>query len=193
MEIPKAEVDVLKCAEEVKAYIQREKFNLIDSDKTAIEAWPAPDDPSTPELCRFRDQHEDLFAYISTLEVADDGTGYPFELANEFKSVVAAIEREVNSDHRFWEELREEVIPLYGKMRVTREKDGSMSFKEIDDGRDSHWSKRWKSAELFYDPIPEGVKTTMKYKNYRTGEMKAGSEKTISDKVIPAGFVIRIK
>lgn len=193
MEVPRPDVDVVKCAEEVKTYLRRERFNLVDSDKRDIEALPSPDDPSMPELCKFRGQHEELFAYISTLEVADDGKGYPFELAEEFRTVVAAIEREVNSDHAFWDELRQEIIPLYGKIRVTREKDGSMTFKELDDPMASYWNQRWRSSEIFYDPIPQGVETTMQYKNHMTGEVKKGTKKVISKKVVPAGFVIRIK
>ena len=189
---PKPDVDVEKCAGEVKAYLDREKYNLIDSDSTGIEAWPRPDDPEMPEMGRLREQHEEFFAFAAGLEIDDDGKGCPTELREEFQSVVKRIKEAVNSDMGFWARLREEVIPLYGKVRFTRHKDGKTTFTNLDDGKKSPWSKRWKSIDLFYDPFGMGVKVDMKYKNLRTGEVKEGSEKQITDRSIPAGFVIRV-
>ena len=188
----KPDVDIEKCAAEVKAYLNREKYNLIDSDSTGIEAWPRPDDPDMPETCKFRDQHEELFSYISTLEIDDDGKGYPTELADEFRAVVKRVKEAVNSDGEFWAKLREEVIPLYGKVRFTRQKDGKMTFTNLDDGKKSPWNNRWKSIDFFYDPFGMGLKVDMKYKDARTGKVKEGSEKQITDRSIPAGFVIRV-
>lgn len=185
---PKPDVDATKCAEEVKAWLNREKYNLVDSDKALVEGWPEPDDPETPELSKFRTQHEDMFAYIAGMEIDDDGTGYPHDLTDSFKSVIAEIEDKVNSDAGFWEALREVVLPLYGKISFSRKKDGGVDFKETPS---KDWEKRWKKVSLFYDPFASRVVTTLRYKNNKTGEFKEG-QKTVSDREIPAGFVIKV-
>lgn len=185
---PKPEVDVTKCAEEVKAWLRREKYNLIDTDKVLVEGWPDPDDPDTPELSKFRTQHEDMFAYISGMEIDDDGKNYPHDMANEFKAVIASVENAVNSDSAFWSALRDEVLPLYGKISFLRKKDGGVDFKETPS---KEWEKRWQKVSLFYDPLASRVVTTLRYKDKKTGEFKEG-QKTVSDREIPAGFVIKV-
>lgn len=53
-----------------------------------------------------------------------------------------------------------------------------------------NWQERWKTVEMFYDPIPMGVKTDKILRDPETNEEVR--RESVSERVMPAGFVIKV-
>jgi hypothetical protein len=167
-------VDTKKSAEEVKAYIDREKMNFIDYGSAVIQMYPHPRDEieSMPELCAFAAQWEEMFNYADGV-TGRDGENFPHESAKIFDDAVQAIALAVNTDREFWDKIREEVIPLY---------DRHPSYDQ--------WKERWSSVKMNYDPVPINVRVTRKES---TKEGQTVKSEVVTDRNVPAGFVVDVQ
>jgi hypothetical protein len=166
------EIDVVKAAGEVKAYLDRKKFDLVDWTYTAMECYPDPHDPDTPELAKFAAMWEEFFDYADGLQIDNDGKGFPNEIAKRYEDLQKTVEDAVNADGDYWSRIRDEVLPLY--VQPKSEKLAS-------------WRERWKSISLFYDPIGLEVTTT---RVLNTGLDR--KRELVRKTNLPPGFVIKV-
>ncbi len=171
----KPEINLEAASIEVKNHLDDKKMNLIDYGYSRIELWfdqKDLDGGKFPEIAKFTAHWKALFDYSD--RITDDvGGGFPNDEFVALETDLKKIEDMVNNDAAYWTKLREEVIPLYDK---------SPNYEQ--------WKKRWKSVELFYDPVGLDVTTTEIFTNKVTGEKTRGAE--ISRRNIPEGIVIRV-
>jgi len=166
--------DMKKMAAEIKKYIESKKFDLVDYSYVEIECYPPQDEKDFPETTKFSAQwqkfHDDCDAALNDVSEEPGEISYKEVLAKyspellrgleEYDKATNAVAEIVNSDHEFWNKIRDIVLPLYEK---------SPYYKEWKD-------KRWRTISLSYDPIPLEVKTTQMWTNPRTGERIRGDE-----------------
>jgi hypothetical protein len=173
MKEPKPKVDVKKAAEECKKYLDFKKLDLVDFGLANIECYVPPKDDDYPELKEFAKQWKSFFNYAETLVIGDRGEGFPNDLAKEFEDKNMEIEKLVNSDSKYWDNIRSTIIPLYERSPVF-----------------SDWQKRWNSIMFFYDPIEMNAKVEKAHKDPETGEVV--KTEVVSETLYPESFVIRI-
>lgn len=181
------QIDVEKCGTEIKNFLHKKKFDMIDYSYVDIEAYPSPDDPDYPELAKFAAAQKDFYVEYEkcivdlpeTEEVnslKDVMDRLPDNLGQELKQyddLMAQVEAAVNNDKEFWGELRKVILPLYER---------SPHFEA--------WQQRWQKIELSYDPIGLDVVTTQMWTNPETGERIRGD--VLRKTEYPAGFVVKI-
>lgn len=175
-----------KMADEIKEFVDKKKFDMIDYSLVNIEAYP-PNSDEYPETKKFSDQWAAFFeeAEKALADTEDEPGKITFsavlekhspELAKslaEFDNATAAVAAAVNSDSVFWEKLRGTVLPLYEK---------STYYEQ--------WKERWRSISIAYDPTPLQVVTTQMYTNKKTGERIRGDVLRTTE--YPAGFTVKI-
>lgn len=187
MNLTKPTVDIEKVATEIKKFMDVKKFDSVDYSYTNIEVYPPPESDDYPEIKLFSKIWSDFFkeadkvlmdsaeepGNVTFKEVLDK---YSPELAtalNDLDEITAKVAEAVNSDRKFWDNLREIVLPLYERNAYYED-----------------WKKRWNSIALAYDPTPLEAKTTQMWTNKETGERIRGD--VVSSTVYPAGFVVKI-
>lgn len=179
-------VDTQKMAEEIKKFIQAKKFDCVDYGYTQIEIYP-PNSEDYPETRKFSAQWAEFFdnaekaLALCTEEPGEITFGevlakYSPNMDGDleaFDEQTAAVASAVNSDAKFWEDLRGVVLPLYEK---------SPYYDE--------WKTRWKSVSISYDPTSLDVVTTQMWTNKKTGERTRGEKIRATE--YPAGFIVKI-
>ena len=166
------DVDIVKVAENVKAYINRDKLNQVDYDYKNIEMYPSPEDEELKEIAQFSAQFSAVFDFADSI-TGKKGENFPDGLVKQFEEKIAEIAGLVNDDKAFWEELRAEVVPLYER---------SEEYE--------YWKTRWKSISLFYDPVGMDVVVTKRFTNAETG--KVVKREPISKRSLPSGLAIKV-
>lgn len=173
------EVDVKAVAEDLKRFISDNKMDWIDSKNTRIEAYPNENDERYPVMGDFSKKWGELFDYADTV-TQDDGAGFPHDLVEAYEDILSKVVKEVNSDTEFWDEIRNEVLPLYEPMPGAEMTPSHVA-----------WKKRWKSvSKFFYDPIPIDVSSSKIMRRQSDGAEV--SRELIRSRTIPAGFVVNI-
>jgi len=194
-------IDINATAEELKKFIDVNKFNLIDFGIEDLQCYPPPDDSKDyPHFKKLSSLYAEMQPEIDKVieaipdedlptEADDEEEGgqkqrlanalreYAPELAQKVDSIEQSLEEivaSINADDAFWMKIREQVIPIYEKSPVYEE-----------------WKNRWRRiAEIVYDSCPLTAQTTVIWNNPETGERKRGD--TISNNTQPAGFIVAI-
>lgn len=185
-------VDVVAAAEEVKALLDKNKFELVDWGYDEVECYPGPSDDAYPVLKSFAKMWEEFFEHADK-QTRDDGSGFPDEIAKRYESMLAKVEARVNDDEDFWAKIREVIIPLYDVPQAAIDNAPDQDArKRVEEKRAglSKWKNRWKTVKLFYDPVGVDVQTTQLWRNKVTGDLKRGE--VIRQRSLPPGFVVRV-
>lgn len=185
----KPNINAEKCAEEIKSFIEKKKFDCVDYSYINIEIYP-PDSEDYPEIRKFSNQWKKFLdeadSAVDTQQIdeepgqisyADLLKKYSPEVAPalaEFDKTTNAVADLVNNDKAFWDHLRDVILPLYEK---------SPYYQTWQD-------ERWKAIALSYDPTALDVKTTEMWTNSKTGERIRGDVKSTT--IYPAGFIVKI-
>lgn len=110
---PNPEINFEAAAQEVKEYLDKKKLDLVDWNYWQIECYPDPGDDDYPELKKFAAMWSEVFDYADEVTYGDNGEGFPHEIVAKYEDATRRVQDLVNEDSRFWEEIREEVMPLY--------------------------------------------------------------------------------
>lgn len=174
-------------AEELKSFIELKKFDMVDYSLINMECYPPNDKKICPELTTFANQWQIFLDNAD--EALNDIDEEPGQVS--FKDVLAKYKPElleglelfdaktealcnlVNSDKKYWENLRATIVPLYEK---------SPYYEQ--------WKERWQSISIAYDPTPLEVKTTQMWTNQSTGERVRGE--VVRTTEYPEGFIVKI-
>ena len=181
----KISVESLK--EDLKRYLNDDKLNMIDTKRDIIQVYPNPQDLKYPNLKDFAEVISEIFDFG---DVTFDKYLAPESLYEEFENKMKEAEKAVNKDKEFWKTLKEEMIKYYEPMPECKDLKKWKVYEQ--------WkNNRWKKMELRYDPEPLPVRSIHKknlVKNVKTGEIVREEEvnQVISDRIIPAGFMIDI-
>lgn len=175
------QIDVAKAADEVKAYVDSRKMDLVDWGYTKIECYPDPNDETYPELKKFASLWNSLFDYADTI-TESDGTGFPKDIILNYEAKTLQIQDAVNGDTVFWQAVRDQILPLYSVPAGTVANEGLVQTLE-------QWKERWKSIQIVYDPIGLEVEVTKILTDPKTGKKY---REPIRKRPLPPGFIIRI-
>ena len=181
------DIDVKATANEVKAYLDDQKMNLVDYSLVEIECYPSPKDSKYPAIKKLSKAWETFFsASDKALHQAPNKLmGKPFDeilgmynkdLQTEFKELEETTNKvaaAVNEDRTWWDKLRAEIVPLY---------DRSPHYEA--------WQKRWQKIRIIYDPVDMTVTTTRMQTNSKTGERIRGE--VVRETDLPAGLVVKV-
>lgn len=181
------EYDLTKVVDEIKLWINKKKYDLIDhgdSETAVIQTYPPRNDESYPETKRFCDQYE---ATADWLELVGGGSD-PEAMLQSFRQAFKDMEDAVNRDEKFWVALRDEVLPLYTTMKMSRDENGGLAILPV---VSEGWQKRWSKIVVGYDLEPMTVKTTQMWANKQTNTYKRGN--VVHEHTMPAGMVIDIE
>ena len=183
-------------AQELEKFLDRKKFDLVDYSYPAViendrtprpECYPPPESKEFPELQKFCKQWLDFFDEIEQpiLQAPEEPGDTTLDIMLEkycpamlveyqrLNQLVTETEKAVNTDEKFWAEVRKVILPLYDRSKEAEA-----------------WTGRWRGIQLAYDPCPLTVTTTQMWTNKKTGERKRGE--VVRETNIPAGFVMKL-
>lgn len=208
--VPK--IDIKKAADEVRAYIDENKMNMIDYLVTEMEMYPDPNDTKNmPELCRLAEGFKKVMDFADKTAVDDVGTSFPEDMVQNYEDILMDIQDMVNEDDEFWKKIRDVVLPLYRQpildsyeeVKAEIEAIGDETKrntklekleKQIKDARHiyKYWSDRWRSVTIFYDVVGQDVAVTQINRVRQVDGQIRETRNLLYEKEMPEGFVIKI-